>query len=160
MNLLDRIKLALTGYLTGAGQFWHTTLEPWFENFLATTVHEEVDLAAKAATDYITEALPALTSAVATGNWATFADTQATIIKNTAADLEASAAKVAVTSVSTAVTALIAGHPDVVAATQATTSQSPAIAGTDSTPQTAQADVDKVLGFTDEESKPDLTMAG
>lgn len=113
MNLLHR----LANFVSG---FWGTDLEPWLKNFLGNVVHAEVSLAVTVAEGYVAQALPALASAAATGDFASFADAQATVITATARDLLSSGEKVGIAAVSTAVTALIAGHPDVVAAQKAT----------------------------------------
>lgn len=108
MNLLQRIGNSIVAA--------EHALEPWLKSFLTSIVHAEVDTATQAATAYVEQALPALASAAATGDWNTFADTQASVVKSTAQALEQSATKVAVTSVTTAVNALIVGHPAIIAA--------------------------------------------
>lgn len=109
MTLLHSIANFVSG-------FWSNDLEPWLKNFLGNVVHAEAALAVSTAEAYVTQALPALASAAATGDFSSFADSQASIVKATAQDLLANGEKVGITAVTTAVTALIAGHPDVIAA--------------------------------------------
>lgn len=108
-TLLHSVSNAVTG-------FWDEELDLWLKNFLGNIVHAEAQIAVTAAETYVQQALPALVNAVTTGDYAGFADAQATVIAATAKDLLASGEKVGITAVSTAVTALIAGHPDIVVA--------------------------------------------
>lgn len=126
MTLLDRLHAALQGTLTGAGKMFHETLEPWMKGLLTTVSHDAVTIAAAAATGYVEQAAPALAAAAASGDWQGFADKQAAIIAQTATDLEKNATKTAVTDVSTAVIALVAGHPAMQAAQAAPALAAPA----------------------------------
>lgn len=110
MNLLQRIGNAIIS-------FGKDDLEPWLKGFLTGLAHAEIQVATEAAQTFVEQALPALTAAAISGNWSSFVDTQAEVVKQTAAELEKNAEKVAVTSVTTAVNALIVAHPMIQAAT-------------------------------------------
>lgn len=111
MNLLDRVKATLNGFVIDAGVYWHSSLEPWFENLLKTVVHAEVDLliplARQAAADVIADVGTATT-------FQGFLNSAGEIAVRTANAAKDQGLRVAGTSLLTAVTAAIAEHPQVV----------------------------------------------
>ncbi len=116
MNLIDHITSALHTAATSISTAWHDHVAPWLSDFLKNTAKAEVEAVLPLATGFVQEALPALVKAAASGDFSGYADAQWDAIVNTANAAKAASITVGINSVSTAVTALISGHPDVVAA--------------------------------------------
>lgn len=125
MSIFDKITAAIHGAAVSVGTAWHDHVEPWLGNFLKTAVHAEIDAVMPIAQTYVAQAIPALVKAAASGDFQGFADAQWDAVVGAADEAKKQSIVAAITSVSTAVNALIVSHPDVIAATTAPVPSAP-----------------------------------
>lgn len=119
MSLLNKITAAVHAAAASVATAWHDHVEPWLSNFLGSVVHAEIDAVIPIATKFVEQAVPALVTAAQSGDWNGYADAQWDAVVGTAEEAKKQAIGAAITSVSTAVNALIVSHPDVIAAAKA-----------------------------------------
>lgn len=113
MKLIDSIHAALSGFVTAAGQLWHTKLEPWLSGLLSNVVHAEVTALMPIAQEATQELVADL--AGAKGNLQDFAAIAGQVLANAATKAQAASVTAVGSSLLTAVTAAIATHPEVMA---------------------------------------------
>lgn len=126
MSIFTKISAAVAAAAAAVGTAWHDNIEPWLGDFFKSVVHAEVDAVIPIATAYVQQAVPALVAAAASGNFQGFADAQWDAVVNTAEEAKKQAITAGISSVATAVNALISSHPDVIAANEAAAAASQA----------------------------------
>lgn len=122
MSIFDNITAAIHAAATSVGTAWHDHIAPWLSDFMKNTSADALAQVKPIAEKYVAQAIPSLVSAIAAGDTSGYADAQWDAFKATADEALTIVQNVTLNDAQVAVTALISGHPDIVAATAAKSS--------------------------------------